>query len=202
MLHRALLILAATPVLPASLPAQAPPELTAYTVTTQYRITGNVIRTTYRMGWKVRVDVGDADNASARPTRTVYDLQTMESLSWVPSDTSVSCTRTTFAPGAWQDPFEGGSDLAMSDVKQTGTDTIHGAPTVILESDKKPGFRLWVDPKTGLMWKAEFTAKELGTKITYFEVTNVSFKPLPPSAFDLPENCRAAKTARQRTRLH
>ncbi len=195
MFHRALLILAATTVLPASLPAQAPPEPTVYTVATQYRATGNVIRTTYRMGWKVRVDVGDPDNASARPTRTLYDLQTMESLSWVPSDPSVPCTRTSFAPGAWQDPFDGGSDLAMKDVKQTGTDTIHGVPTVILESDTKPGFRLWVDPKTGLMWKAEFTAKELGAKITYFEVTNVSFKPLPPSAFDAPSNCPAAKTA-------
>jgi len=195
MLHRALLILAATTVLPASLPAQAPPESTVYTVTTQYRATGNVIRTTYRLGSKVRVDVGDAGTAPSKPTRTVYDLQTMESLSWVPSDTSVPCTRTTFAPDAWQDPFEGGSDLAMNDVKQTGAETIRGVATVILESDRKPGFRLWVDPKTGLMWKAEFTAKELGTKITFFEVTNVSFKPLAPSTFEVPSNCSASKTA-------
>ena len=189
MSNRALMLFAAAGVLAASLRAQAPPEPTVYAVTTEYRATGTVVRTTYRQGSKVRVDAGDAGNLSAKPTRTLYDLQTLQRLSWIPSDASRSCTRAAFTPGAWQDPFEGGSDLAMKDVKQTGTDIVHGVPTVILESDKKPGFRLWVDPKTGLMSKAEFTAKELGAKITYFEVTNVSFAPLPPSTFDVPSSC-------------
>lgn len=189
-----LMLFASASALAASAPAPVPPEPAAYAVTTEFRTTGDVPRTTYRLGSKVRVDMGDAGNASAKPTRTLYDLQTMESFSWVPSDASVACTLRTFAPGAWQDPFEGGSDLAMKDVKQTGSETIRGAATVILESDKKPGFRLWVDPQTGLMWKAEFTPQETGKKITYFEVTNVSFKPLPPSTFELPANCSGART--------
>jgi len=169
--------------------AQAPSEPAAYTVVTQFGATGAVIRTTSRLGAKVRVDVGDPRNASARPTRTLYDLQTLESLSWVPSDASVPCTRSTFAPGAWQDPFEGAADLAMTDVKQTGVETIHGVPTVILESEKKPGFRLWVDPKTGLMWKAQFTPSGSSTKMTYFEVTDVSLAPPPAATFDVPSFC-------------
>lgn len=172
--------------------AQPPTEPTAYTVVTEFRVTGAVIRTTSRLGAKVRVDVGDAGNASARPTRTLYDLQTMQSMSWVPSDASVPCTRAGFAPGAWLDPFDGAADLAMKDVRQTGAESIHGVPTVILESDTKPGFRLWVDPKTGLMWKSEFSSKKLGTKITYFEVTDVSLAPPPAATFDAPPSCTRA----------
>lgn len=196
MVCRVFSILAATAAVALSSLAQTPPpEPTAYTVTTRISVTSPTIRKTYRLGSKVLVDVRD-ESASAPGSRTLYNLQTMESLTWNPTDPSVPCARAAFSPQAWQDPFEGGADLAMKDVKQTGTETIHGVATVILESDKKPGFRLWVDPKTGLMWKSEFTAKTLGKTMTYFEVTDVSLMPPPVSNFDIPSNCSAAQTAR------
>jgi hypothetical protein len=188
MVLRVLSILAATAVLAQSSLAQIPPEPTAYTVTTRIQITQPTIRKTYRLGSKVLVDVSDAGAAA---TRTLYNLETMESLTWRPADPSAPCVRAGFGPRQWLDPFEGGADLAMKDVKQTGTETIHGVATVILESDRKPGFRLWVDPKTGLMWKSEFTAKQLGKTMTYFEVTDASLTPPPISTFDIPSNCSA-----------
>lgn len=197
MIRCALSILVATAAASLSSLAQIPSsEPTAYTVITQIQVTAPVIRKTYRLGSKVLVDVSDA-GASVPHTRTLYDLQTMKSLTWNPGDPSLACARATFSPQSWQDPFEGGVDLAMKDVKQSGTETIHGVPTVILESDKKPGFRLWVDPKTGLMWKSEFTAKALGKTMTYFEVTDVSFTPPAASTFDIPSTCSAAPASPQ-----
>lgn len=177
-----------------------PPEPDAYSVTTRIQITGPVIRKTYRLGPKVLVDQHAADAAGNDPSRVLYNLQTKESLTWNPADTSALCLRANFGPREWQDPFEGGADLAMKDVKQTGTETIHGVATVILESDRKPGFRLWVDPKTGLMWKSQFTAKALGKTIVYFEVTDMSLTPPPALIFDIPSSCNAAKLAAPTTK--
>jgi hypothetical protein len=192
MVSRVFSIFAATAAVALTSFAQAPPQAPiAYTVTTQFEVTGTVIRKTYRLGSKVLVEVSDA-RASAASTRTLYNLETMKSVSWRPVDPSAPCNFATFSPQAWQDPFEGGADLAMKDVKQTGTENLHGVETVILESDRKPGFRLWVDPRTGLMWKSEFTAKQLGKTLTYFEVTDVSLTPPAESVFDLPSHCRAA----------
>lgn len=198
MIRRVIMILAAiAAVALCSLAQTQPQEPAAYTVATRISVTSPTTRKTYRLGSKVLVDVSDASASStASPTRTLYDLQSMKSLTWNPGDPSAQCVRATFAPREWQDPFEGGADLAMKDVKQTGTETVHGVATVILESDKKPGFRLWVDPKTGLMWKSEFTAKASGKTMTYFEVTDVSLTPPPASTFDIPSNCSAAQTAR------
>ena len=51
---------------------------------------------------------------------------------------------------------------------------------MILVSNAKPGFKLWVDPKTGLMLKAEFTPPSSDKAIIYFEVTEVRLEPSAP----------------------
>lgn len=173
---------------------QTPVEPTAYTVTVQFQITGTARRTTYRLGSKVLVDSVPSpgippSSTPATTTRTLYSLDTGQSLSWDPADPAAGCKRSNFHGDAWLDPFSGAADFAVPGVTQAGGEVIHGIATKILVSKSKPGIRLWVDPKTGLMLKAEFTPPSLGRAITYFEVTEVRLEPPPTSIFEIPAHC-------------
>ncbi len=177
-----------------ALQAQSPAEPTAYTVTVQYQITGVALRTTYRLWSKVLVDqVPSAEippsATPAVPTRTLYFLDTGKSLTWEPGNTEAACTRGSFQGDAWLDPFSGAADLAMPGVTQLGSETIHGIAAEILVSKAKPGFKLWVDPRTGLMLKAEFMPPSSDKAITYFEVTDVHLEPPPAALFEIPARC-------------
>jgi hypothetical protein len=174
--------------------AQAPAEPTAYSVVVQYKITGTALRTTYRLGSKVLVDQVPSPGIPpsptlAAPTRTLYFLDTGQSLTWEPANTTAACTRGSFQGDEWLDPFSGAADLATPDVTQLGSEVIHGIATMILRSKAKPGFKLWVDPKTGLMLKAEFTPPSSDKAITYFEVTEAHFEPPPAALFEIPAHC-------------
>jgi hypothetical protein len=186
--------------------AQSLAEPTAYTVTVQYQITGTALRTTYRLGSKVLVDQIPspgipASATPAAPTRTLYFLDTRQRLSWEPSNTTAACTRGSFQRDEWLDPFAGAADLALPGVTQVGSGTVRGIATKILVSKAKPGIRLWVDPKTGLMLKAEFTPPSSDKAITYFEVTEVHLEPPPAALFEIPAHCgtdpEASKGARR-----
>ncbi|HTV82950.1 MAG TPA: hypothetical protein VME18_09900 [Acidobacteriaceae bacterium] len=174
-----------------ALPAQTPAEPTAYSVTVRFHITGATVRRTQRLGSQVLVDQTAGPSES---TRTLYNLDTKESLSWNPDNPSAPCVRKTFLPQEWQDPFSGLPDLTMKHVQRVGTESIHGIAAEILQSGAHPDsfFRLWVDPQTGLMLKAQFTSRKLGTTMTYFEVTDVSLEPPPPSVFEAPAHCASA----------
>lgn len=173
--------------------AQSPVEPTAYTVQVRYEITGAAVRTTYRLGTKVLVDqVPSAgvppSGEAAAPTRTLYFLDTGQSLSWEPGKPDAACTRGSFQGDAWLDPFSGAADLAMPGVTQIGSETVHGVAAAILVVRTKPGMKLWVDPKTGLMLKAEFTPPS-GTAMRYFEVTEVRLEAPPGGVFEVPARC-------------
>jgi hypothetical protein len=179
-----------------ALHAQSPAEPTAYTVTVRYQITGAALRTTYRLGSKVLIDQVPPpgippDTTPASPTRTLYFLDTGQSLTWESANAAAACTRGSFRGDAWLDPFSGAADLSMTGVEQTGSEVIHGIATKILISKAKPGFKLWVDPRTGLMMKAEFTAPS-GKAMTYFEVTEVRLDPPPTALFEIPAHCASA----------
>jgi len=198
MSHRMFLKIAAPAALAFSsvaLDAQVPSEPTTYTVKVRFEITGAAVRTTYRLGSRVLVDqipsAGIPPSATpAAPTRTLYFLDSGRSLSWQPSN-AAPCTHGSFQGDAWLDPFSGAADLAMPDVMQTGSETIHGIATKILVSKAKPGLRLWVDPKTGLMLKAEFSPPSSDKPITYFEVTEVHLEAPSAALFDIPAHCGA-----------
>ena len=186
--------LAAVALAAVALHAQAPAEPTAYSVTVKYQITGTALRTTHRLGSKVLVDQvpatgADPGAASGPPTRTLYLLDTGQSLTWQPANPAAACTRDSFQGDAWLDPFSGAADLAMPGVTQVGSETVLGIDAKILVSQAKPGFRLWVDPKTGLMLKAEFTPQPSAPAMTYFEVTEVHMQPPPAALFAVPAGC-------------
>jgi len=199
MSHRTFFRIAAWAALAVStvaLHAQSPAEPTAYTVTVKYEITGTALRTTYRLGSKVLVDRVPSPGippspTPAAPTRTLFFLDTGQSLSWAPADPTAACKRGSFHGDAWLDPFSGAADFAMPGVTQLGSETIHGIATKILVSKAKPGFKLWVDPKTGLMLKAEFTPPSSGKAVTWFEVTEVNLGPPPAALFAIPARCAA-----------
>lgn len=180
-----------------ALRAQSPAEPTAYTVTVRYQITGAAMRTTYRLGSKVVVDqvpsAGIPPSATpASPTRTLYLLNAGQSLTWEPANAAGGCTRNSFKGDAWLDPFSGAADLSTTGVEQIGSEVIHGIATKIFISKAKPGFKLWIDPKTGLMMKAEFTPPSSGAAMTYFEVTRVQLEPPPAALFAIPAHCAEA----------
>ena len=177
-----------------ALQAQVPTEPTAYSVTVRYEISGTALRTTYRLGSRVLVDQIPAPGippsaTPTSPTRTLYFLDTSQSLSWEPANPAAACTSGSFQGDAWLDPFSGAADLALPDVRQLGSETIHGIAAKILVSKAKPGFKLWVDPKTGLMLKAEFTPPSSDKAIPYFEVVEVDLEPPPARLFEVPSRC-------------
>jgi len=177
-----------------ALHAQSPAEPTAYTVTVRFYITGTAQRTTYRLGSKVVVDAVPSAGippspTPAAPTRTLYFLDSGQSLSWEPANAASACTRSSFLGDAWLDPFSGLADFAVPGVTQASAETIHGIETKILVSKAKPGIRLWVDPKTGLMLKAEFTPPSSDKAITYFEVNEVHLEPPAAALFEIPALC-------------
>lgn len=184
--------------------AQTPVEPTGYTVALKYEITGVALRITYRLGSKILVDQVPApgippSTTRAASTRTLYFLDTGRSLTWEPANAAAACTHDKFQGDAWLNPFSGAADLAMPDVTQVGSETIQGIATKILVSKAKPGFKLWVDPKTGLMLKAEFTPPSSDKAIPYFEVTEVDLEPPPARLFEIPARCAPEPQASKRT---
>ncbi len=177
-----------------ALQAQSPAEPTAYTVTAQYEITGTALRTTRRLGSKVLVDQVPSPGippsaTAAAPTRTLYSLDTGQSLSWEPANAAAACKHDSFHGDEWIDPFSGLADFAMPGVTEAGSEVIHGIAAKILTSQAKPGFKLWVDPKTGLMLKTEYTPPSSDKAITYFEVIEIHLEPPPAALFVIPAQC-------------
>lgn len=177
--------------------AQIPTPTAAYTVTWQLQFAGpKAVIKTWRLGSKMLVEQtnppGPNGNQS-ETTRTLYNLDTQETFAWNPLDPSAPCARGRSLPPEWQNLFSGGPALAMKDVAHVGQEKILGIDAVILESAKDPDTtkRLWVDPQTGLMLKAQFISKKLGETLTYLEVTEFSLTPPPASILEIPAACRA-----------
>jgi hypothetical protein len=172
------------------LSAQIPPEPAAWIVTMQFHVGATTTVKISRLGSRVLVD-HPADVSGA--TRTLYDLAAKQSLSWNPANASVPCVRGASTARAWIDPFDGARDLAMNNVARVGSETVLGTSAVILESPQKGGshFRLWVDPRTGLMLKSQLISSTLGA-LPYFEVTEFQLGPPPASTFATPAWCSSA----------
>ena len=177
--------------------AQAPVEPTDYTVTVLEQIEGpQVVTKTYRLGPKVLVDRtiprGEMEeNPQRTRIRTLFNLDTRDSISWDPVDPSVPCTRSDFTADDWEDPFAGGTVLTDPEVKHAGKATILGFATTILEStdDSMLAIREWVDPHTGLILKAQLFSPKMGKTKPFSEVTEVSLTEPPASTFEVPARC-------------
>lgn len=199
---RRFFLLAFIAALAVALPAQRPVEPGSYTVTMHFRAAGpNAVTTTYRLGPKVVADrtVPPEEaygNFGRTNTRTLLNLETNRSLLWDPKDPSVPCVRSNFRPDdadIWDNPFASASDMASPDMKQVGTTTLHGVSAKILQStdDGLLANKLWVDPRTGLVLKAQLISRDGGGGRTVSEVTDFSLRPPPASIFEVPTQCES-----------
>jgi hypothetical protein len=155
----------------------------------------------YRDGNKAAVDhitPAPAGGKESR-TRTFYDLQSHKNVSWSVGEAVGGCGSGTFS-GSWGDPFEDSAETAGELVKQhikpTGTETVNGFATKIMEISE-PGpikAKAWVEDKYGLVVKLQMTGAD-GKTQTMLEITKLSVAPPPASIFTVPATCAGVLSA-------
>ena len=174
--------------------------LPAYTVTANNSMLGpNVTITVQRSGSNAVIEETSPTNKNA-VTRTFFNLKTNQSLSWNPAELSAGCSPGRFS-GSWGDPFAESADLtaqlSKDNVKQAGTEVVHGFSTKVFETPVPDGagfMKAWVDAKYGLIVKLQMFPTT-GEPRTLTEVTEMSLTSPPDSVFTLPAACAAAAAA-------
>ena len=163
------------------LPAQ-PAAPAAYTVVQVNGMFGAPVeQIIYRDGSKALVQ--------QKNMRTLYNLQTHTNQSW--DVTQGGCSNGTFS-GDWGDPFAMSAEIARQNPRETGTETIGGVPTKILEAAIPGGkMKAWVDPKTGLLMRGQMIPAG-GAAQTIVDVKQFQAGAPPASVFALPAACASA----------
>jgi len=126
--------------------------------------------------------------------RTLYNLQTHQSLSWNLSDSSASCGHGSFS-GDWGDPFaDSAGPPDDPNTKQVGTETLHGYEAKVFEAPTPNGkLKVWLEPKLHLILKYQMIPAK-GEPQTMLEVTELSLSAPPASIFAPPASCAAASS--------
>jgi hypothetical protein len=108
----------------------------------------------------------------------------------------INCSAGTFS-GDWGDPYDSTAEItetiAKSNLKPTGTETLHGIPTAVYAiASQGMNVKAWLDQKDGLVIKAEYGAA--GAPMTnMIDIRSVSLAPPPASLFVLPAACASVK---------
>jgi hypothetical protein len=176
--------------------AQAP---TAYTITEINSMMGpSITMKVYRDGSKAIVDntTPGADGKTTH-TRSFYDLQAGRTTSWDLDAPAPECSDGKFS-GSWGDPFQDSAsmtaDLAKQGAKDVGVEAFLGIQAKVLEVTQDGAvFKVWLDPKTGLMLKVDVTQN--GQKRPFMEVKEISMTKPSAAVFAIPAACRAAASA-------
>jgi len=172
------------------LAAQSP---TAYTVVTDKpMVSPGTVITTYRLGAKVLIDEKTAppevSGSHIIRTKTFLDLDKKQSILWDPGNPSAPCVVGTVSKN-WGDPFGGAESIAVPGAAEVGSDAMRGLSVSVMEATTPNGFmRVWVDPKTGLVLKAQ-RVPLAGDPVLLEEVTSVSFAAPAASVFGVPTRC-------------
>lgn len=138
--------------------------------------------------------------------RTSYariDLAAKTGFTWEADDPDGSCTGDHF-PKEWAskgnlpfEPFGGTSEYLMKAVnegdgaRKSGVETIHGFAVTVFESAPNPNGRMkvWQDPLSGMVWKAEFAPGEDPRMHVIFEVKEFTIGKPAAAKFTLPAGC-------------
>ncbi|HLY42921.1 MAG TPA: hypothetical protein VKR52_17025 [Terracidiphilus sp.] len=172
------------------LAAQSP---TAYTVVTNKpMVSAGTVITTYRLGPKVMIDEKTAppevSGSHIIRIKTFIDLDKNQSILWDPANPAAPCVIGAVAKD-WGDPFGGAASIAGAGATEVGADALHGLSVSVMEATTPNGYtRAWVDPKTGLVLKAQ-RIPLAGDPVLLMEVTSVSFAAPPASMFGIPTRC-------------
>jgi hypothetical protein len=131
--------------------------------------------------------------------RAIYDLDAHKNVSWDLRKPQAGCGTTNFS-GDWGDPFSGDDlmgELKKEHIKQTGTETVNGFATNVLETDgtgpSKLKAKAWIDQKYGFFVKV--AVEQNGQMTTMLELKSATFAPPPSGMFKIPAFCNAAVKA-------
>lgn len=155
----------------------------------------------YRDGMKAMIEQSSSpQQAGAQPshTRTIYDLKEGTAITWDLVQTSNPCSKGNFT-GDWGDPFASSSEmngeLTKDHATDLGTEIVNGLPAKVMQATDDQGiFKVWLDPKSGLILKLQMTPKT-GSMQTLVEVKQLSFAKPSASLFVLPASCAEVANA-------
>jgi hypothetical protein len=131
--------------------------------------------------------------------RTVYDLTAHTSVSWDPGDPAAQCGTGKYG-GDWGDPFASSAqmsgELLSKKTTPAGMETVNGVSAKVVDADLGADgkARVWLEPKYGLIMKAELTAPNAAPRVI-LESKSVSFAKPPPAVFALPAGCSTTVAA-------
>ncbi|MFZ0818740.1 MAG: hypothetical protein WAM91_01630 [Candidatus Acidiferrales bacterium] len=182
--------------------AQNAPPPEAYSVTLVVSMFGPAQNMQiYRDGMKAVIEQSyppPQPGAQVGHTRALFDLKEHTSITWDLMQSSEPCSKSNFS-GDWGDPFasstEMNAELGASHATDLGTETVIGIAAKVSQATTNDGvFKIWMDPKSGLMLKLQMTPKD-GPMRTMVEVKQVSFGRPPMSVFTLPASCASVANA-------
>jgi hypothetical protein len=123
--------------------------------------------------------------------RTYYDLQKHQSRTMDVNSPEAGCNSANFS-GDWGDPFEMSAafmkDLAGDNPRQTGTESLNGFATKVLEAGAAgpQHIKVWLDSTYGLVVKAQMGPQ------TLMEIKQLSLAKPAAAILALPVACAAA----------
>ncbi len=125
--------------------------------------------------------------APASHTRTFYDLQKHKNYTLDLDNAAAVCSRGDFS-GDWGDPFEMSAglmkELAPQNPRQTGSETVNGFATKVMETAAGPEkAKVWMDKASGLVIKAQVGSQ------TVVEIKRLSLAKPAASLFAVPAKC-------------
>ncbi len=181
------------------LTAQYAPAPEIYSVTQRNSLMGpTVTEQIWRDGSKAAIDLTTPSTDPGGKTshvRTVYDLAAHSTISWDPTDSATTCSSGKFS-GDWGDPFAASAEMnaeLSAKATQSGVESIHGVSAKIFNADMGASgkARVWLEPKYGLIMKAEMTAPNAAPRVI-LETVAASFAKPEAAAFAVPADCGAA----------
>lgn len=183
--------------------AQTPAAPQQYSITQVVSMFGPVQNMQiYRDGMKAVIEQSSPAPQPGGPpnhTRSLYDLKEGTSITWDLSSSNAGCSKGNFS-GDWGDPFtssaELSDELSKSQATDLGAETVNGLQAKVQQATTDEGvFKVWLDPKTGLILKLQMTPKTGGPATILSEVKQISLAKPAASEFILPPSCAAVASA-------
>jgi hypothetical protein len=185
------------------LAAQYAPAPETYSVTQLNSMMGpTIIQRIWRDGSKAVIDLSTPSaqpGGKASHVRTVYDLAAHTTVSWDPTSSAPQCGTGKYG-GDWGDPFaasaEMNADLLSKKVTPAGTETVNGISVKVLDADLGADgkAKVWVEPKYGLIMKAELTTPNAAPR-ALLQTQTLSLAKPPAATFALPAGCSTTPVA-------
>ena len=182
------------------LAAQYAPAPETYSVTQLNSLMGpTTIQRIWRDGSRAVIDMTtppDTPGGKANHVRTLYDLAAHTTVSWDPA--APECGTGKYG-GDWGDPFAASAEMSgelMTKATPAGTETVNGVSAKVFNADMgaQGKAKVWLEPKYGLIMKAELTAPGAAPRVVV-QTQTVSFAKPPAATFALPAGCSTSGTA-------